>query len=122
MAPSNPAATQSASASCSIPEHRTSTPLQVPDENQVERQCLLVAHGSSEIVAKGKVMDYGGPGAILHGRELGQGNYKVMVVLAYENNAPVPCPTDEFECVYHTVGSIVAWPSHMVIFDMEGYI
>src|SRR5262249_9561784 len=119
MAPCMPTSTQSASGSCNMAERPASIPLQVPIETPKDQQCLLGVHGSSDIVAKGKVMDYGGPGAILHGRELGQGNYKVMVTVAFENDALVPCPTDEVETVYDAVGGIVAWPSELVIFDME---
>ena len=108
VAPCPPVVTQSASASCSIAEQPTCGPTAIPAKKQKERPCLLVAHGSSEIVAKGKVLE-----------ELGQGFLKVMVTIAYVNNALVPCPTAEVETVYDAVSNKVKWPSHMVSFDME---
>jgi len=45
-----------------------------------------------------------------------------MVAVAFENDALVPCPMDKVETVYDAVGGIVAWPSELVIFDMEVYM
>ena len=73
----------------------------------------------NNIVAKGRVIDFGGDGVKIHGLPLGENNYKVMVESIFQPKAIVPFPTDEVNFLFETTGGVVAWPSSLVIFDME---
>ena len=89
---------------------------------QVGTQCLLALGDPTNIVAKGRVHDVGGDGVVIHGMALGEGNYKVIVEVSFQHFAQLPFPTNEVVTIADAVGGFVAWPSSLVVFDMEVHI
>ena len=55
----------------------------------------------------------------LHETPLGEHNYHVVVEIAFNDNAPLPLPNKDIgaSLVGHVIGSFIAWPKFLVIFD-----
>ena len=55
----------------------------------------------------------------LHEIPLGKINYPMAIEIAFNDNAPLPLPNKNIgaSLVGHVIGSFVAWPTFLVIFD-----
>ena len=55
----------------------------------------------------------------LHGTPLGEHNYRVAVEIAFNDNAHLPLPNNNISAslIGHVIGSFVAWPKFLVLFD-----
>ena len=55
----------------------------------------------------------------LHGTPLGEHNYCVAIEIALNDNVPFPLLNEDIgaSLVSHVIGSFVAWPKFLVIFD-----
>ncbi|PON98803.1 hypothetical protein TorRG33x02_054180, partial [Trema orientale] len=85
------------------------------------RPCKLVVGSCDNIVAIGHVQD-SLDGTLLHGREIGESNYRISIEIALNHNAPLPIlnPDDpDTSNIGLALGSHVAWPKFFVIFDND---
>ena len=79
------------------------------------KECKLAIDNLSNIVAIGQVEATQG---LIHSIKLGDSNYRVSVKKSIKGDALLPIPIgDELIQVSHVVGSYVAWPRHLVIFN-----
>ena len=55
----------------------------------------------------------------LHGTPLGEHNYRVAVEISFNDNALLPLPNEDIGAtlVGHVLGSFIAWPKFLVVFD-----
>ena len=68
---------------------------------------------NGNVVAIGQIVATEG---LIHGRQLGEGNVRVVVNNCIDENAHLPIPVgDELIFVKDAVKSFVAWPKHLVI-------
>ena len=70
------------------------------------------------IVALGHVQE-STSSTIIHGRELGEHNLRVSVEVVLDATAliPIPNPDDDARLVGDALGSHLAWPKMLVIFE-----
>ena len=80
-------------------------------------KCKLAVDNIANIVAEGHIMATSG---VIHGKELGESNYRVSVDYVADESAKLPFPIpDEMSLVVHASGSIVEWPKHLIILDVS---
>ncbi|XP_050370270.1 uncharacterized protein LOC126788239 isoform X2 [Argentina anserina] len=85
-------------------------------KNIVEgKSCKLSVGSINNVVSHGTIIEVDGGNHTVHGMPLGEGNIRVAIDTALDEEALLPIPvTGELETVGHAVGSHVAWPKHLV--------
>ncbi|KAI5317293.1 hypothetical protein L3X38_037000 [Prunus dulcis] len=72
----------------------------------------------ANIVASGTIVEINVPNQPVHNVPLGEGSIRVAVNCALKGDSPLPIPVKGvFETVGDALGSQVAWPQDLIVFD-----
>ncbi|ONH94713.1 hypothetical protein PRUPE_7G026800 [Prunus persica] len=72
----------------------------------------------ANIVASGTIVEINVPNQLVHNVPLGEGSIRVAVNCALKGDSPLPIPVKGvFETVGDALGSQVAWPQDLIVFD-----
>lgn len=79
------------------------------------KSCKLAVGSINNIVSHGTIIEVDAENHTVHGVPLGEGNIRVAIDAALDEQALLPIPvTEELVTVGQAVGSHVAWPKHLV--------
>ena len=79
------------------------------------KKCKLLTD-SNIAVAEGLVIETNVKNPMIHGKPLGDMNYRVAVEVSIVGETPLPIlVNDKMTTVFSALGSQVAWPKHLVM-------
>ncbi|KAK9949471.1 hypothetical protein M0R45_004990 [Rubus argutus] len=79
------------------------------------KSCKLAVGSINNVVSHGTIIEVDAANHTVHGVPLGEGNIRVAIDAALDEQALLPIPvTEELVTVGQAVGSHVAWPKHLV--------
>ncbi|KAL8557229.1 hypothetical protein ACS0TY_004608 [Phlomoides rotata] len=74
----------------------------------------LRVESRKDIVAYGAIVRTNGPNEVIHGKKFPSNCMRVAINEVVVKNVLLPIPTDELQLIGDAVGSLVAWPKHLI--------
>ncbi|PKA63594.1 hypothetical protein AXF42_Ash005489 [Apostasia shenzhenica] len=81
--------------------------------------CLIASMQPNNIVARGRVINPGGSGVIVHNVPLGHGICSVSIDHVIDSSAPLSFPINECYTIGQAIEYIVPWPLYLISHDNQ---